>query len=183
MFSNPIIAGLIAGITSGAVISTLAGFMLHQRTVTIEENIRHFFQQSIEVFKSKRDWKEQSVAELLGPVFIHLDRSKRAFDRWKNKNFYIEAKVIGESNLKIRNLLLDKPHLIPPELLTDAAKLIEHYDRWLEEFEKVRASSKPDLDTPFVFVGPSGYPFPRESELRFKETFMQYWKDLYQSDG
>jgi hypothetical protein len=63
--------------------------------------------------------------------------------------------------------------------LQDAARLVEHYDRWLEEFEAVRESKKPNLDEAFVFVGPKGYPFPSDSETRFKEAFTSHWRKLY----
>ena len=79
--------------------------------------------------------------------------------------------VIREGNLAIRDLLLTKGYLIPPELLNDAGMLVEHYDRWLEEFEKKRSSEEPDLDSAFVFVGPQGFRFPSESEAKFKDKF------------
>jgi hypothetical protein len=69
--------------------------------------------------------------------------------------------------------------LIPPELLEDAGKLVEHYDVWLEKFEKQRLAEQPDLETPFTFVGPEGYPFPRQSAQRFKDKFREYWGQLY----
>ena len=59
-----------------------------------------------------------------------------------------------------------------------AASLIEHYDRWLEEFDSKRASESPsDADT-FVFVGPQGFPFPRDAE-RVVDTFRRLQRELY----
>jgi hypothetical protein len=43
---------------------------------------------------------------MLGPVYIRLDRSKRAFDRWQGRNLFLEVKVIGEANRTVRDLLL-----------------------------------------------------------------------------
>ena len=40
-------------------------------------------------------------------------------------------------------------------------------------------SEKPDLKTPFVFVGPEGFPFPRESEANFKSMYQKMWNELY----
>ena len=62
---------------------------------------------------------------------------------------FLEAKVVKVGNEVIRNLLLEKAHLIPPELLNDADKLIEHYD------------------------------FPSISEKHFQEKYHEYWQDLY----
>jgi hypothetical protein len=87
--------------------------------------------------------------------------------------------VIREGNLAIRDLLLQKGHLIPPELLEDAGLLVEHYDRWLEEYEKQRLAEHPDLDAPFTFVGPQGYPFPGKADRRFRAAFKSLWVELY----
>ena len=159
---------LAAALISGTVASTVIGVIFTGYITGVEEEIR-----------SRRDWKEQSVAELLGPMNIQFDRTQRAFDRWTQKNLYLEAKVIKVGNETIRDLLLERGHLIPPELLEDAAKLIEHYDVWLEVFEEQRGGSEPDLDTPFTFAGPKGYPFPKESATRFKQKYEEYWNELY----
>lgn len=162
---------ILAALISGAVVSTVVGVIFTGYVTRVEEEIR-----------SRRTWKEQSVAELLGPMNIQFDRTQRAFDRWTQKNLYIEAKVIKVGNETIRNLLLERGHLIPPELLEDASKLIEHYDVWLELFERQRGGSEPDLETPFTFAGPAGYPFPKKSATRFKQKYEEYWRELY-GDG
>ena len=82
---------------------------------------------------------------------------KRAFNRYKAKNIYLETKVIAEGNTSIKNLLLSHGHLIPAELLDDAGRLVEHFEVWLEEFERVRDEKKPELETQFVFAGPQGF--------------------------
>ena len=87
--------------------------------------------------------------------------------------------MIREGNVAARNLLLDRGHLIPPELLDDAGKLIEHYDRWLEEFERVRSAESPENDKRFVYVGPQGFPFPVVSDERFRAAFRRLWNELY----
>jgi hypothetical protein len=179
------LGSLLAGVVSGSVISTLLGVFLHRRAKSIEAEIKSQYDRSLAIFQSTRSWKERAVSELLGPIFIQFDRTERAFDRWQSKNLFLEAKVIMEGNLAIRDVLLMKSHLIPPALREDAGKLVEHYDRWLEEFQKIRSGEKPDLDTPFIFVGPQGYPFPKASEVRFKQAFNEMWAELYSptSDG
>lgn len=159
---------LAAALISGAVASTVVGVIFTGYVTHVEEEVR-----------SQRAWKERSVAELLGPMNIQFDRTKRAFDRWTEKNLYIEVKVIKVGNETIRDRLLTKGHLIPPELFEDAGKLIEHYDVWLELFEKQRGGGEPDLESPFTFAGPEGYPFPTNAASRFTEKYQQFWTELY----
>lgn len=94
-------------------------------------------------------------------------------------NKFVEAKILKESNEKIRDLILQKSHLIPSDLIDDANKLVEHYDRYLEEFEKIRGGQNPDLEAPFVFVGPQGFPFPKKSADRFQSKYRQMWNEVY----
>jgi hypothetical protein len=162
-------------LASGAVMAALVSAFLARRIETVRREVEERFS----VVRSRREWKQAAVAQLLGPVVIQLDRTKRAYDRYRAKNLYLEAKVIREGNLAVRDLLLCSPHLIPPDLLDDAAALIEHYDRWLEEFERLRGGETPDLKATFVFVGPAGYPFPREAENRFRAVYSQIWNELY----
>ncbi len=167
---NSFLELVFTAVISAGVVSTVVGILFKGFVTRIEAEI-----------KSHRIWKEQSVAELLGPITMQFDRTKRAFDRWGKKNLFLEAKVVKVGNEIIRDLLLEKGHLIPPELLKDAGKLVEHYDVWLEKFEKQRQSESPDIDAPFVFVGPDGYPFPSKSEKKFKAKFSEYWNDLYKN--
>jgi putative intracellular protease/amidase len=106
---------LLAGILSGTVISSVVGLLLYRRTTKIAEDIKSEYAKSMTIFESSRSWKEKSVALLLGPLYMQFDRTQRAFDRWQDKNLYLEAKVIREGNLTIRDLLLSKSDLIPPE--------------------------------------------------------------------
>jgi hypothetical protein len=178
-----VLAAVLSAVISGAVVSTLIGAFLHRRLARISQEIATEGQRQFELFHSTREWKVRSVSELLGPVYMQLDRTSRAFARWQARNIYLETKVIREGNLAIRDLLLTKGHLIPPELLEDAGRLVEHYDRWLEEFERQREGPEPDLQAAFTFVGPSGFPFPVESERRFRETFARAWAELYLPEG
>lgn len=173
---------MLAGLLSGAVISAVLGVVFLRRTKQIEAEIKSQYDRNLTIFQSNRFWKEQSVSELLGPINIQLERTFRAFRRWNNQNLFLEAKVIMQGNMVIRDLLLTKSHLIPSELQEDAGKLIEHYDIWLEEYDRLRNAIKPDLETPFVFVGQKGFPFPKDSEQLFKEKYKEMRSDLYGND-
>lgn len=155
---------LLSGLLSGSVMAGLLGLLLARRT---------------DIFRSRRSWKERSVAELLGPIHMQLERTRRAVARYRTKNTFLEAEVLRQGNLAVRDLLLKVPHLIPPALLEDASRLVEHYDRWLEEYERLRGSENPNLDALFVFVGPKGFPFPSDAEVRFHRIYQSYWNDLY----
>jgi hypothetical protein len=108
---------------------------------------------------------------------------RRAFERWRTRNLYIETVIMKEGNTAIRDLLLEKGHLIPPTLLEHAGQLVEHYDRSLEEYEEVRGGKNPDPCASFVFVGPKGYPFPVPAERAFRSTFERMWAELYEPDA
>jgi hypothetical protein len=170
---------VIGGLLSGTVISSVMGVFLAKRTSQLQAEIKNRHEKATRIFESHRNWKERAVAELLGPLYLQFDRTKRAFDAYTAANTFLEAKVLRDGNLIIRDLLLIKMHLIPPDLLSDAGDLVEHYDKRLEEFEKVRNEKRPDLMTPFVFVGPKGYLFPREAESRFREAFKTMRNELY----
>lgn len=176
---DQILQSIIAAVLSGSVISATLGIVFNRRGKAIEAGIHEELEKRMAMFESKRVWKEASLSDLLGPINMQLDRTERAFRRYRSKNIYLESKILREGNLTIRDLLLSNGHLIPPDLLEDAGKLIEHFDRWLEEFEKLRLEKNPENDTPFVFVGPKGFPFPRESAGRFQERFQELWIELY----
>ena len=170
---------ILTGLLTGTLLSTVLGFVFYRWTIRVQQDIQDEYEKSLAIFQSQLSWEVKAISELLAPMYMQLDRTSRAFLRWQSKNLYLEAKVIRDANLTIRDLLLTKSHLIPPKLLDDAGKLVEHYDRWLEEFDKLRGANKPSLDESFIFTGPQGFPFPRESESRFRAAFKDMWNDLY----
>jgi hypothetical protein len=176
-----LVQSISTAVLSGSVVAALIGFFGKRHVASIENEIRVRFEALAARTGSQRLWKEQCVSMLLGPVNMQLDRTERAFRRWNAQNLYLEAKVIGEGNRCIRDLLLANGHLVPGDLLEDAGKLIEHFDRWLEEFERLRAKEEPALDHKFVFVGigKDAIPFPRASADKFQLRFREMWVELY----
>lgn len=170
---------LLAALVSDTVVALLVAFLLKRRTETLTHEIRTQYEKLSTEFRTRYNWKEKAVVELLAPINMQLNRTERALQRYVAGNLYLEAKILKEGNEAIRNLLVEKGHLIPASLLPDADKLIEHYDIWLEEFARVRNADKPDLDTKFVFVGSKGFPFPRASADKFQATYLQFWRELY----
>ena len=163
----------------GAVVTALLNLLFKKRLERITNNIKIQSERIALIQRSQHAWKEQAIAELLGPINILLNRTERAFKRLKAHDHFVEAKILKESNEQIRDMLLQKSHLIPGELMEDANKLVVHYDRYLEEFEKQRGSKAPDLEAPFVFVGPEGFPFPHHSAARFQGKYAEIWQDVY----
>ena len=169
----------LGGLIGSGVASTFLAAFLVKRNRTLESEIKRQFDERLKVFESTRLWKEKCLSELLGPAVMQLERTRRAFSRWKGKNFYLEAKIVREGNLTVRDLLLSKGHLIPSNLMEPSARLVEHYDRWLEEFDVKREAESPANAEPFVFVGPLGFPFPRDAEQAIIQTFRMLQEELY----
>jgi hypothetical protein len=169
----------LGGFLGSGVAAAILGLVFLRHTKTLESEIKAQFDQRFKVFESTRTWKQLALAELFGPLYMQFERTKRAFGRWKGQNLYLEAHVVREGNQVARDLLLSKGHLLPPQLIEDAARLIEHYDAWLEAFDRIRGGATPAIETPFVFVGPGGYPFPKDAEGRLKAEFHALQKTLY----
>jgi hypothetical protein len=169
----------VGGLLGSSVATAILGTLFLKRNKRVESEIKAHFDESFTVFQSMRSWKQQALFELLGPLRMQFERTKRAFDRWDQRNLYLEGKVVREGNQTIRDLLLSKGHLIPPHLMGDAARLVEHYDAWLEAFDRIRGENSKLSDTAFVFVGPDGYPFPTTAEARFEAEFRKLQSELY----
>jgi hypothetical protein len=166
-------------LVGSTVVSAILGLIFHRRLKSIEARLNEELQRNVEIFRTTRAWKEAAISELFGPMVMQFDRIKRAFKRYQRKNIYLETKVIAEGNSTIKSLLLSHGHLIPAELFDDAGRLVEHFDVWLEEFERVRDEKKPELETQFVFAGPQGFGFPTQSEQKFVATFHNLRKEVY----
>jgi hypothetical protein len=113
--------------------------------------------------------QQRLVLQLLGPMVIHLDHTNGAFEVWQADNTVVVTEVIRNGNAAVQKLLVEKAHLIPLDLVSDAAKLLDHYRHWFIEYERVQKAK----DTPYVFVGPKGHAFPAEAEQRFRQRYQE----------
>ncbi len=120
---------------------------------------------------------EVILLELLAPLKVQFDRTREAFSRWKVRDEATEQ-IIKQSNEYTRALLLSRAYLIPKELQEDAGKLVEHYAAWLAEYQRVYKDGVRDPDVPFVFVGPKGFPFPKQAEQRFLAKYVELRDNL-----
>lgn len=164
-------------VSSGIAASAVSVLTL-RKTRKIEESVRAESERSLQEFRSTRDAKERMLTELIGPICMHLHRTKRAFGRYKDSNAYLEAEVLYKGNAHARDLILQKGYMLDARLLDHAIRLLEHYDAWLEEYGRQRS----DPYTPgarFVFAGPRGYPFPTEAERAFMHACDELRSELY----
>lgn len=176
---NPVLTALLSATVMGAIVTALLNVMFRERLEKISNDIKNQSEKISLIYKSRYAWQEESLSGLLGPVNMLLSRTEIAFKRLNAHNTFVEAKILKESNEKIRDLLLQRSHLIPATLQADANELVAHYDRYLEEFERVRGEGTTSKDEPFVFVGPKGYPFPRAAADRFQAYYGELWQQLY----
>ena len=115
------------------------------------------------------------MSELLAPLKVHLERSYASFSLWRRQDLFLEE-IIHDSNLFARDLLTAKSHMIPTDLMSEDSMLVEHYNAWLEEYDRVRPNDVRDPNQPFVFVGipPINKPFPSEASLKFIARFKEF---------
>ncbi len=108
--------------------------------------------------------------EFLKPLIINFIRTKRAFLEWDSCQ---ETEIIRKANQYSYDVLLREDKIIKKLGLAEAsAKLIKHYKAWLAEYNRIKRSGG-DLCNP-VYVGPLGFPFPRESEKAFIAKFNKF---------
>lgn len=178
---NEILKLAVASVFSGAVVAAIVSVIFKRKTEEIAAEIKNQFELLSLSQKSGHAWKEKAIAELFGPLNFELKRTKKAFHRYKGENIFLETQVLKQGNERIRNLLLNQSYLVPPDLMEDSYKLIEHYDVWLEQFALFRETENPTEVQKFIFAGPKGFPFPKEAEIRFQEKYIELWKNLYET--
>lgn len=141
--------------------------------------VTFFLNRKERVEAARLEWKKETAA-LLGQVYVHLNRTSKAFhayDRLEEFDKYFEDEIIYASNKKIRDIILENGHHIPPDLLTEANALVEHYDAWLVEYNNTRNITR-DTKKAQIYVGPKGYRFPEKAEQKFKEAYIRLFKEI-----
>ena len=108
------------------------------------------------------------LSELLAPLISNFRKTKELFDSWGAKDIWVEE-VMHERHTFSKDLLINKQHLIPADLVEDAKELVNHYDAWLKKYDEIRPNGVRDPEERFVFVGipPINKPFPDKSEKKF----------------
>lgn len=154
------------------IVSGILGYFFLGREERLKKTIEREFKKRDTYFNAQFDYRRRSLEEVLGPVMMQLKRSKITLHAYKPNDRYKEA-IFKQCNETIRDILLDKGYLIPPDLLEDAGELLKHYDGWLQHYHQLRELDK-NMDTPFVFT----HDFPHSAEKRFNETYQLYREKL-----
>ncbi|REC48408.1 MULTISPECIES: hypothetical protein [Chryseobacterium] len=163
--------------------TAVIAYFFHKRTEKYNSVLKREFEALSKKDTAYFEWRKNTV-ELLGQVYIHLNRLKLAFQNKYSKvqeydRFY-EDEIILKSNQHIRDLLINNGHALPPELLDEATKLIEHFDVWLTKYNQIRILDK-DFNSKQIYVGPDGFRFPENAERLFKEKYVEMFNELHRA--
>lgn len=155
--------------------TSIISYFFHRRTERSNAEIKGEFEHLSRIQTTDFEWKKQTT-EILGQIYIYLNRTRLAFERKYSRlekyDQYFEDEIIFTTNKRIRDLVIENGHHIPPELLDEASKLVEHYDAWLIKYNLIRKINK-DTSTIHIYVGTDGFPFPEAAEQKFKESYIQ----------
>jgi hypothetical protein len=164
-----------------ALFTAVIAYFFHKRTERQNAVIKREFEALSKKDSTYFEWRKNTV-ELLGQVYIHLNRLSLAFknkySKLKEYDPFFEDEIIYQSNKHIRDLLLNNGHFLPPELLDEASKLVEHFDIWLNKYNEIRILNK-DIQTKKIYVGPDGFRFPENAEKMFKEKYVEMFNELH----
>jgi hypothetical protein len=168
-----VIQALIVAVISGTAVGALLNAWLTRRTEQIKAEVTGI-----------RAWKEASLESVFGPIRLEFERTKIGLFRMKPYDFWLEANVVKASNTRVRDILLSNGHLIPPHLIDDATALIQHYDAYLQLYDKLRGTGSPPGGAQaqaqgFVFPGLQGNPFPSDAEKRMVAHYDRLLSELY----
>jgi len=154
------------------LISGIIGYFITKREERLKKTIQEEFSRRDKFFDARFQFKLRALEELLAPVKLQLLRSRITIQAYNANNEYRE-KILKECNENIRNLLLEKGHLIPTELIPDAVEFIKHYHEWLQAYREEKELNN-DSEIRHVFT----YNFPHDAEKAFIDKFDAYRKEL-----
>lgn len=122
-----ILSEILIKIFIDAILVSVTGLIIFKREERLRKTIEEEFKKRDMFFNTRFNYKLRALEELLAPVKLQLIRSKIALQGYNEGNEYWE-KILKECNETIRSILLEKGHLIPPDLLQYTEKFINHYD-------------------------------------------------------
>jgi 23S rRNA C2498 (ribose-2'-O)-methylase RlmM len=163
------------------VVQTLAATLLSGSIVGFV--LKVFVDRRMEKQRFTRDWKEQSLSKVIGPVIMHLQRTSQAATRYQityseKTTSYFDARIMRDSNEAVRSILLSNGHLIPESLRPHSHELVAHYDLWLRRFDAKVALENPDANASFD-IGVAEVEFPRAAVKAFQDSYVKLREELY----
>lgn len=159
-------------ILEAVLVSGILGYFFLKREERLKRTIEEEFKKRDAFFSNRFQYKQRTVEELLGPVIMQLKRSSITLKAYSSNDTYREN-ILKECNETIRDLLLTKGFLLPPELQEPAGDFLKHYDGWLQHYHKIREVEQ-DLEKPFIFT----FDFPKEAEIKFRDKYNSYRQEL-----
>lgn len=116
------------------------------------------------------------IQELLGPLDTLLKRGEIAYENYMaNKKAFLYAIIIKDNNMRIRDLILRKSHLLPSDKHPNAIDLVAHIDIWSVLWKNLSESKSHNLQDEFAFENSAT--FPRKSV----ESLLSYYQELKQT--
>ena len=105
---------------------------------------------------------ETLLEEFLGPLNTLLKRGEVAYKNYNsNEKRFLFAKIIKDNNIRIRELILKKAHLLPLDKQSYAIDLVTHIDIWYVLWNDLYESKKFNLEEEFSFE--NNITFPKKS--------------------
>ncbi len=150
------------------LITGILGFYFSKREERMKKTIEEEFSRRDKFFNLKFSYKQKALEELLAPVRLYLLRSHIAVKAYQPNDDYRET-ILKECNVGIRDVLIQKGHLIPDDLMPHAEKFISHYDEWLQAYRQAREDQNL-TQVKHVFT----YNFPHDSEKAFIKKYEQF---------
>lgn len=101
---------------------------------------------------------EDAYQHVLQPLVDTLNYCAAAFDKGIETGELIHLKTLSKGNEKARDILVNNAEFVPLSLKTDALRLLEYYDGWLEQnslqgygeqAEQLGFSARPSVSFPF----------------------------------
>jgi len=108
--------------------------------------------------------------ELTGQLYMNLKRSETAYREYlQGGKTFMHARILRQYNEKIRELILEKGHILSEHLQENALELVAHYDIWMQKWDELKASLRPSPGDEFVF--PNNSTFPKEAATKLEQEY------------
>jgi hypothetical protein len=174
---NDQVYGAVIAFASSGLVASLTGVLLSRHRKEIELAVTSAAARRDHDYLVVRKAKERMLCELVGPVILNLKRVHRAYLRYDGNNEFLEGEIMAKCATNIREIISERGYLLDAAGLQHAVDLVEHFDVWLEEFDRQRGTG--GKGDPYVFAGARGHPFPRAAEEAFHRMWVDLKRDLY----